>query len=180
MKKSSVYLMGLITLLVFPIPTFLVLYFWEEIPPVEVFQLEKFDVIPVGYGLQFGFIYAIFALLLLRSSVFDGLPKNIEHIVRSMKLSIFDSLFLSLCAGIGEELLFRSGFQYYFDPFLVSIFFIAIHGYFNPMSWRMSLYGLILLPFIVLISYGYYEFGLWFSISAHFMYDFVVFMSIRK
>ncbi len=172
--------MGLVTLLVFPVPTFLTLYYAEGISPMEVLDTDHLGIIEVGYGIEFGFVYALLSILLLKSRVFDGLPVNVEQVVRSMNLSVWDSLFLSFCAGFGEEILFRSGFQHYFHPLLVSIIFIAIHGYFHPTNWKLSLYGIILLPFIILLSYGFIEFGLWFAIAAHFMYDFVIFMSIRE
>lgn len=178
LRKRSLYLLGLITLIVFPIPTFVVLYYFYNIQPLEILQFESFQIIPVGFGLQLGFIYGILALLLMKSRIFDDLPVNIEQVVKRMRLSFLDALLLSLCAGIGEELLFRSGVQFFLDPVTTSIIFIAIHGYLNPLNWRMSIYGLIILPFVLLISYGFEYFGLWFAIAAHFMYDFVLFRSI--
>jgi membrane protease YdiL (CAAX protease family) len=178
LRKRSLYLLGLITLIVFPIPTFVVLYYFYDIQPLKILQFESFQIIPVGFGLQLGFIYGIFALLLMKSRIFDDLPVNIEQVVKRMRLSFLDALLLSLCAGIGEELLFRSGVQFFLDPVTTSIIFIAIHGYLNPLNWRMSIYGLIILPFVLLISYGFEYFGLWFAIAAHFMYDFVLFRSI--
>lgn len=178
LRKRSLYLLGLITLIVFPIPTFVVLYYFYNIQPLEILQFESFQIIPVGFGLQLGFIYGILALLLMKSRIFDDLPVNIEQVVKRMRLNFLDALLLSLCAGIGEELLFRSGVQFFLDPVTTSIIFIAIHGYLNPLNWRMSIYGLIILPFVLLISYGFEYFGLWFAIAAHFMYDFVLFRSI--
>jgi membrane protease YdiL (CAAX protease family) len=178
LRKRSLYLLGLITLIVFPIPTFVVLYYFYNIQPFEILQFESFQIIPVGFGLQLGFIYGILALLLMKSRIFDDLPVNIEQVVKRMRLNFLDALLLSLCAGIGEELLFRSGVQFFLDPVTTSIIFIAIHGYLNPLNWRMSIYGLIILPFVLLISYGFEYFGLWFAIAAHFMYDFVLFRSI--
>lgn len=178
LRKRSLYLLGLITLIVFPIPTFVVLYYFYDIQPLEILQFDSFQIIPVGFGLQLGFIYGIFALLLMKSRIFDDLPVNIEQLVKRMRLSFLDALLLSLCAGIGEELLFRSGVQFFLDPVTTSIIFIAIHGYLNPLNWRMSIYGLIILPFVLFISYGFEYFGLWFAIAAHFMYDFVLFRSI--
>jgi membrane protease YdiL (CAAX protease family) len=178
LRKRSLYLLGLITLIVFPIPTFVVLYYFYDIQPLEILQFDSFQIIPVGFGLQLGFIYGILALLLMKSRIFDDLPVNIEQVVKRMRLSFLDALLLSLCAGIGEELLFRSGVQFFLDPVTTSIIFIAIHGYLNPLNWRMSIYGLIILPFVLFISYGFEYFGLWFAIAAHFMYDFVLFRSI--
>ena len=55
---------------------------------------------------------------------------------------------------------------------------MAIHGYLNPWNWKFSLYGLLILPFVLLLSYGYELFGLWFAIMAHFAYDAVLFTQL--
>jgi membrane protease YdiL (CAAX protease family) len=132
----------------------------------------------IGLGLQFGFVYGILAMLLLQAPVFDKLPNRIDDIVRLMNLNVGDAIFLSFCAGFGEELLFRSGMQNYLGIIVTSLIFVAIHGYLNPKNWRYSLYGLLVLPFILLISLGFETFGLWFAISAHFSYDAVLFIAM--
>ncbi len=180
MMKKQIYVLGLITLLVFPIPTFVVLYFFENTLPITVLELENFNVKPILYGLIIGLAYAGISLLFMQAKVFEKLPSRIENIVKQMNLSVIDCIFLSICAGVGEEILFRSGFQFYFGPIITSIFFVAIHGYLNPMNWRMSLYGLIILPFIFIIAYGFIEYGLWFGVIAHFSYDLVLFLIISQ
>ncbi len=180
MTKRKLYLLGLITLLAFPIPTFLGLYFAEGILPLEILDLDNFLWWPMLMGLLLGTGYAGVALLAMQARVFDKLPVRIENIVRQMKLSVLDCIFLSFCAGFGEELLFRSGVQFYLGPIITSVVFVAIHGYLNPFHWRMSIYGLIVLPFILILSYGFETQGLWFAIVAHFAYDLVLFLVITK
>lgn len=176
--RYRMLILGLVTLLLFPIPTFLIHYFVNHISPWQVFEFDRFNTLNIGLGLEFGFAYGILAMLLLQAPLFDKLPNRIDHIVRSMNLNVGDAIFLSFCAGFGEELLFRSGIQYYLGIILTSITFVAIHGYLNPKNWRYSMYGLIVLPFILLLSLGYETFGLWFAIFAHFSYDAVLFLAI--
>lgn len=180
MTKKALYILGIITLVGFPLPTFIGLYFLEDIHWLEILQLDRLTMYNSLLGLGLGAIYAFLALLLMRASVFDSLPDRIETIVANMNLSLFDAFFISVCAGVGEELLFRSGVQFYLGPITTSVLFVAIHGYLNPMNWKMSLYGLIVLPFIILISYGFIQFGLWFAITAHFVYDFILFLAMSK
>lgn len=170
--------MGLVTLLIFPIPTFIVLPWLEGTSVYSIFQFENLTVFNVGIGIELGVTYAFLALLFMQAPIFETMPNRVEKIVRDMRLTIVDCIFLSFCAGVGEELLFRSGVQFYLGPLLTAIFFVAIHGYLNPFNWKMSLYGLIVLPFILLISYGFSTFGLWFAIAAHFAYDLVLFLVI--
>ncbi len=172
--------MGGLTLILFPIPTFLTLYYFEGISPLEILQIDPFYFDPLALGIAVGMLYAVFALVLMQSSVFDPLPNRVEHLVKAMNLSIWDCFFLSICAGVGEELLFRSGVQFYLGPVITSVIFVAIHGYLNPFNWRISLYGIIVLPFILILSYALEEFGLWFCIGAHFSYDLVLFLAMRE
>lgn len=172
--------MGLVTLLIFPVPAFLVLYYVEGILPEQLLNLESLTAYNLGLGIELGILYAILALFLMNARVFKKMPSRIEQVVRNMKLSIWDCFFLSICAGVGEELLFRGGIQFYIGPLITALFFVAIHGYINPWNWRMSLYGAVVLPFILLISYGLEPFGIWFCIGAHFSYDLVLFLVMSK
>lgn len=172
--------MGLVTLLIFPIPTLFVLPWFEGVPVNSIFQWENFTVFNIGIGIELGVIYAFLALLFMQAPIFESMPNRVEKIVKDMHLNLWDCIFLSLCAGVGEELLFRSGVQFYLGPFITAVIFVAIHGYLNPFNWKMSLYGLIVLPFILLISYGFITFGLWFAIAAHFAYDLVLFLVITS
>lgn len=176
MRKRTLYLLGLVTLLVFPVPTFIGLYFLEGTHPLEILEPDQLTLTHVLTGLELGAAYALLALALMQAPVFRSMPSPVEQMVKNMKLSLWDCFFLSVCAGVGEELLFRSGVQVYLGPILTSVVFVAIHGYLNPVNWRMSLYGVIVLPFILLISYGLPVWGIWFCIAAHFAYDFVLFL----
>lgn len=173
--RSKMLFFGWITLLVFPIPAFAFLYYFEQLTFFEFVQIKNFKIVPIGYGLEFGFVYALICYVLMQAPFFDQVPTKIDSIIAQMNLKVRDGIFLSLCAGIGEELLFRSGIQTYFGWLITSILFVAMHGYLNPFNWRFSMYGLIVLPFIFLISLGFNTFGLWFAIAAHFSYDAVLF-----
>ena len=160
LNKRLILFLGLVTLVIFPLPTFYFLMYWENMTLSEIVELEHFELIPILYGLEFGIIYAFFASLLLKAPIFERVPLKMEKMIRSLNLSIPEALFLSLCAGVGEELLFRSGVQFYLGIWPASIIFVAIHGYFSIKNPLISLYGLIVLPFILIIAYGFDYFGL--------------------
>ena len=171
---------GLLTLVGFPIFGFLLCHGFDLSKLPDFLQMQQFQVIPIGYGGMFGFIYAFIALPLMQAPVFDGLSYCMETLIGQLKLTFLGGIFLSVCAGVGEELFFRAALQPYLGVWLSSVIFVAIHGYLNPWNWRFSLYGLIILPFIVLLSYGFEYFGLWFAIAAHFAYDAVLFTAIVR
>ena len=178
--RKKIIFFGWLTLLVFPIPGFLIRYFIDGISIIDFLELQNIQFVPIGLGLELGFVYGFIAYLLMQAPFFDSVPMKIDKMIGEMNLKFQHGIFLSLCAGIGEEFLFRSGIQPYIGWFSTSIFFVALHGYLNPWNWRFSVYGLIILPFIFMISLGFNSFGIWFSIAAHFSYDAVLFTFMIK
>lgn len=172
--------MGWVTLLLFPLPAFLVLYFFENRSFLDFLELNSFSWQTLSWGTGIGILYAFVANLLMKIKIFETVPLRVDQLVRSMNLTVKDAVFLSLCAGIGEELLFRSGIQFYLGPVITSVLFVAVHGYLNPFNWRQSLYGIVVLPLSFLLGYGYEWYGLWFSIAVHSAYDFTLFIAFLK
>lgn len=172
---SKIRFLGLVTLLLFPIPGYLIVHYFHPQSIATFLQIDEFNAIPTTYGLEFGFVYAFIAYLFMKAPFFDKVPSKVDHIIAQLPLTYFDGIFLSLCAGVGEELLFRAGIQPLLGPWVTSVVFVALHGYLNPWNWRFSMYGMIVLPFIVILSFGFIHFGLWFGIGAHFAYDAVLF-----
>ncbi len=178
MSKIKLYILGWVTLIVFPIPAYFAVHYLNDVQWESFIQLDKIALIPILYGLEFGIVYAFIASVILKAPVFKSIPLGIEQMINGLKINFIDAIFLSLCAGIGEELLFRSGMQTFFGVWITSFIFVAIHGYFSVKNIKKSLYGLVVLPFIILISLGFEHFGLWFSIAAHFSYDLVLFVTM--
>ncbi len=178
MTKRTIYLYGWITLLLFPIPSYVALYINEEISLEQFLQIDRFNISSVLSGAFFGLFYALFAQFILKADVFKSIPLPIDGMIRSLKLNLRDAFFLSCCAGIGEELLFRAGVQTFLGIWITSFLFVAVHGYFSIKKPKMSLYGLIVFPFILGLSFGFEKYGLWFSVVAHSVYDFVLFAGI--
>lgn len=173
--RAQFHILGWITLLIFPIPALWALYSFEDISPWEVMELDQLLQPTTLIGLQLGIFYALFALAVGQHPIFEDVSKHQTRILNALKLRWSDILFISLCAGIGEELLFRAGIQFWLGPWWTSILFVAVHGYFHPLSWRKSLYGLLVLPFIFILAFAYERYGLWFCIAAHFSYDLLLF-----
>lgn len=178
--KRKVYFLGLVTLLLFPIPTFVYRVFWLHESFSSILELNSIFNAHTLNGLAFGLFYAFVSLYFLNKPLFQEELTKQQTLLHDLNLTRFDAFFLSICAGLGEELLFRAGLQLSLGPIWTSIIFIAIHGYYNPKKWRLSLYGLLLTPFILLLSYGYIYYGLWFSVAAHFAYDWVLFNDSRE
>ncbi|MCC5924347.1 MAG: CPBP family intramembrane metalloprotease [Crocinitomicaceae bacterium] len=173
--KAQFHLLGWITLLLFPLPAFLVLHYFEDVSLADFFQKDKLTLSMVLLGVNAGVFYAFIILILGQFPVFQEQSMRQVRMIRSLRLNWGDILFISICAGVGEELLFRAGMQFYLGPWITSFIFVAIHGYFSFTSWKKNLPGLAVLPFILLLAFGFEAYGLWFAIAAHATYDFVLF-----
>lgn len=180
MNKFKLHLLGWITLLVFPAPAIWALWYFEDTSLLEILSLDELTTIYPYFGIEFGFVAGMFAWLLMQS---NWMPEEDNRqqmrMFKSMKLNIGDILFMSFCAGFGEEILFRAGIQHWCGPWITALLFIALHGYLIPWSFRRSIYGILVFPFILALSFAYESLGLWFCIGAHFSYDLLLFYAIR-
>lgn len=176
--KTSFLILGLVTLLVFPLPALWALAYFEDVHFLDVLELDQVFSSLTLIGLEFGVLYAFIVIAVGQLPAFETLSRQQRLLIEQLNLNWGDIIFISFCAGFGEEILFRAGIQHWLGPWITSIFFIAIHGYFNPFSLRKSLHGILILPFIVLLAFAYEKFGLWFVIAAHFSYDLVLFSQV--
>jgi uncharacterized protein len=162
--------MGLLTLLMIP-AAWLIMWF----PPLpQFFAADEvtgpWSIVGLGFGLFFGSCMLLFTS---NSEAEESFNQQIR-LIRSFRLNLFDTVFLSLCAGLGEEFLFRLALQQWLDPAIVAVIFVAIHGYIQPRDWSTTKYGLIVLAFILVLAYMVSYAGIWFCIFAHAAYDFVL------
>lgn len=173
--KLRLYLLALVTLVVFPIPTFVYRIFWKSESFGDILPINELFSNSTIYGLAIGIGFGLLVLEILKRPTFKAELDKQRLMIKSFNLNYLDAFLLSICAGVGEELLFRAGIQIGLGPILTTLLFIAIHGYFSFKSWKDNVYGIVLIPFILLLAFGYNELGIWFCISAHFAYDWVFF-----
>lgn len=163
--------MGLLTLLMAPLGWLL-----SGLPPLFHFlQVEKLTSVWTLIGIEFGIVFGFLMIVLANISSKSTTISTQITLIKSLHLSVFELLFVSLCAGFGEEILFRLFLQAWVSPLLAAIFFVAIHGYIQPKDWTTTKYGLMVLLFIIVISYALQPLGIWFCIAAHVSYDFTLF-----
>ena len=136
--RNNILILGLATLLIFPLIGYLLCQISGSVSLLEFLEVDKINAIAIGYGLEFGIIYAFIAYLLMNARVFDNVSTRIDKLISSLKLKPWQGIFLSLCAGVGEELLFRAGIQPFLGVVSTSILFIALHGYLNPLNWQSN------------------------------------------
>ena len=82
-------LLGIATLVIFPLIGFLLAQISGHISLIEFLALETINPIAIGYGLEFGIIYAFLAYLLMNARIFDSVSSRIDQLIGSMQLKIW-------------------------------------------------------------------------------------------
>ena len=131
-------------------------------------------------GLTGGLAAAGIGLLLINILPESKLNNMLDGMMKEINPQWYHVLFYSFCAGVGEEILFRGAIQSFIYLWPTAVIFVLIHGYLNIKDKNMVIYGV----FLVFISGGFgylYKFlGIYAAISAHFIYDVVMFAYMKK
>ena len=118
----------------------------------------------IGYGAW---------LIISRSFMRDVLLKY-AMLIGPLMPSRAIRVLISMCAGVGEEVFFRGAIQHWLGIVWTAIAFVALHGYLDPRSWRLSLYGVFLTLAMIGIGWHAREYGLLAPMIAHTLIDVVL------
>ena len=137
-----------------------------------------------GIGLGAGLV----SLFITRSFPTSDLERKLRQRLPLQTMSSLTIVFLSLCAGIGEELLFRGPllfglFEYMNLPagiLLNAIFFVGLHGYLNPRQDFPWILRLWLVTFSSVLGLVTISLSILCAITAHTIYDLVLLHTMRK
>ncbi len=170
---NPLWLMGLLTLIGFPLLAWPVLWFqnleWESI-----FHFDKTLTGSLLIMMSVGLFFGLVMILLTDIPYFDKSLTRIKNRLANFKLNTFFVIFLSLAAGFGEEIFFRGAIQPLIGIYMTSIVFVAIHGYFSLKNMVINFFGVLLFIFISFIGYIAEAYSIWHAIAAHFSYDLVL------
>jgi uncharacterized protein len=133
----------------------------------------------VAEGIGYGILASAVILWLLYRRILDQPRHYFVQLLERIQLGVPGILFLSLCAGIGEEWLFRGALQHWLGIWLCAVAFVALHGYLNPGDWPVALYGLLMVLVVAGMGYLYEYSGLFAAMSAHALIDVAIFTSLR-
>jgi uncharacterized protein len=180
MNKNLFVSLGLFTLFGFSAIAWLIIYFFIGVPFGTIFQHGVHWFYQVSAGLAYGSFAGWLGWLVVKSKLLYKTRKFYSSVIQELDLNIHEIIFISFCAGVGEEILFRAAVQYYLGVWLTAILFVAIHGYLSPVNWRISVYGAFMTVIIAGIGYMFNYLGLFSAISAHFAIDVVLLWYLTK
>ncbi|HLP11314.1 MAG TPA: CPBP family intramembrane glutamic endopeptidase [Flavobacteriales bacterium] len=173
-NRSLIILMGYTTLILFPLVAILVLYFvsgsWQFI-----FKngWPIYAQIPIGIAL--GLAIGLGLREMLKTKPFAELTHKYAGFLGDFELSRPEYVFLSVCAGVGEEILFRGCIQYYAGIVPTAIIFVAMHGYLNPFDRWVTVYGIVLTAIFIGVGYVMAFSGIYVCIILHIVIDVILF-----
>jgi hypothetical protein len=134
----------------------------------------------IGIGTGVGVLAAALGLLLVHFLPSGNLDNLLDKMMEELNPKWYHILFYSFCAGVGEEILFRGAIQHYIQLWPTAVIFVLIHGYLNIKDKTMFTFGVFLI--FISGSFGYlYKFlGIYSAISAHFIYDVIMFAYMKR
>lgn len=122
-------------------------------------------------GLASGLLISVVAWKIVSLPYLKSVKSFFQDVISDLKMNDVQILFVSICAGIGEELLFRGAIQPVLGIWITSLVFVAVHGYLNPKNLRITLYGIFMTVSIVYLGYLTEYIGIVSSMTAHTIVD---------
>lgn len=180
MSRRTFFLLGLFTLLGFTSLGGLVIEQFQDVRFFSLFQTATPWYTQIGMGLVYGTIAAIIGWYIVTMAFLKDTKSFFAKLIQDLNLSVPDILFISFCAGVGEEVLFRGAIQPYLGVWITAVIFVAIHGYINPKNWRISIYGAYMCLVIAGIGYLCEDYGITTAIAAHFAIDVVLLYALVR
>lgn len=172
--NQKMWLLGWLTLVGFGLAGLALVYFFQETPISELLAGRWPLWIQVLLRLLAGTFSGIFARWVILQSFFEKEKIKYRDLINQWSWTPVGILFISLCAGIGEELFFRAGLQPLLGLWPTTLFFVLLHGYLNPFNWRITVYGILMVGLIAFFGYLFQRGGILTAIMAHAAFDAVL------
>jgi len=171
---------ALFTLIGFPLIGWGILSIFENNSLSIIFRSSLSIWIQIPSGIALGFLLGYGAKFIVEQPFLSEVQEKYSKVIAGLNLSEWQIIFISLCAGFGEELLFRGAIQPLLGLWITAIVFVAIHGYLNPRDWKMTVYGIYMTLAIAVLGYYTDYVGVIGASLAHAGIDYVLFKHLIK
>ena len=175
--KTKILILGILTLVGFSLLAWPILIYLNK-SVSDVLVGNKGLLFQTFIGLTYGLFSGLLAWAFISTHFMAKIRWHYASLTKRLKLGMKEIIFLSFCAGIGEELLFRGSLQPIMGIWFTSFIFVALHGYLNPFKPKLFLYGMLMFGVILGLGYMCIKFGILTSMAAHFMIDVVLLIGL--
>lgn len=179
-QRRMVLTMATVTLLVMPLTGWVISLFSAKVILWDRWVGNETISYQVMVGSVAGVLSGFLARKIIEMDFMEPVRSRYAARFADLKLNWISVLYISLCAGIGEELLFRGAIQPLLGIVITALVFVAIHGYLNPKDWRVSIYGIFMTIIIILFGWMTEEIGIWSAVVAHTLVDVILLADLGK
>lgn len=176
---TSLWFLGLSTLIVFPLLAWPIFYFTGQ-TYTSLLSISWQQAFSIPTFISVGILFGLIVIWVTELPYFDRSLSKYRNLLSGLKINRFHAFFLSFCAGFGEEIFFRGAIQPLVGIWITAIFFVAIHGYFSLKNNALNIFAIGLTLFIALLGWAARDFTIWHAIAGHFSYDLVLLMYHRR
>ena len=180
MGNRKIVTLGLYTIIGFPLAAFVINYFFSSKSFWDIFISKQGILKELIIGMCLGILSGLFAWRIIKLKILQPVREKYQNVIGSLRMNIGTIVIVSICAGVGEEILFRGILQSYFGIWVTAVGFVAIHGYLNPFDWRISIYGAYMTAAIIAIGYLNQLYGLTSAMIAHTIIDIILFVKLTR
>lgn len=172
--------LALATLILMPLVAMVVDHFSETVNLHAALLGDMQFGMQLLWGTIAGIAIAIGAHLIIASPLLNKVNTSYAKLLGRFRLTLSEIILISLCAGIGEEMLFRGAMQPLLGIPITSVLFVAIHGYLNPRDWRMCIYGIFMSAGIAWLGYLADTRGLLSAMLGHTIIDVYLLLYLQR
>lgn len=176
---SSLWFLGIVTLTGFPLLAWPIIYLSDK-DYTDIFLIKTRDLYTVPTFLSAGILFGLLVIWMTELPYFENALSKYKSLLSNFKINRFYAVFLSFCAGFGEEVFFRGAVQPLLGIWITAVLFVGIHGYFSFKNGKVNVFAGALVFFIALLGWACQEYSIWHAVAGHFSYDLVLLMYYRR
>ncbi len=173
-KKSTILLLALGTLIVFGGVGSILIPNVRDIELIDFFIGVERIWIQIFTGVIFGTITAMAGWQIVELPIMKKIKTFFGDMIQPLKLSYVQIVFISICAGVGEEIFFRGAIQPLLGIWLTSFLFVLLHGYLNPFNLPLTYYGIYMILVIGVLGLMTEHLGILTAVIAHTIIDVIL------
>ena len=173
-SKKTILLLALGTLVVFGGLGIVLIPYIRNMEIVEFFIGVEPIWLQVLIGISFGIVTAMAGWQIVELPQMTKIKIFFTELIKPLKLNNSQIVFISICAGFGEELLFRGAIQPVLGIWITSILFVLLHGYLNPFNLPLTFYGVYMVFVIGVMGLMTEHFGILTAMIAHTLIDIIL------
>lgn len=177
-KKKTIMLLALGTLLGFGGLGIGLVPYVRDMEIDVFFAGEERIWVQVFVGILIGIVTAKASWQIVGLPIMSKTKIFFTGLIQPLKLSNSQIIFISICAGVGEELFFRGAIQPMLGIWITSILFVLLHGYLNPFNLPLTYYGIYMVLVIGVLGLMTEHLGILTAMIAHTLIDIILLKEI--